>query len=112
MAERDFIPCLGQANQSKKPVPCFKSGENPYQANTALVANAPTFVGRRQIMHEIAASLCRPGSPSSVSLLGERRIGKSSLLNQMRGRLAEEPNLITLFANAQEWSQRSQRHFF
>jgi hypothetical protein len=63
-------------------------------------------------MHEILSVLRRPGKPGCVSLLGERRIGKSSLLNQIYQALAAEPNLVSIHATAQDWDQSSQKHFY
>lgn len=61
----------------------IQPGRNPYVTGTALPGNSPVFFGRVQILHEILSVLRRPNKPGCVSLLGERRIGKSSLLNQI-----------------------------
>lgn len=61
--------------------------QNPYVPGTALVANSPVFFGREQLIHEISAGLRRP-KPDCISVLGVRRIGKSSLLNQVVAKLA------------------------
>jgi AAA+ ATPase superfamily predicted ATPase len=42
-----------------------------------------------------------------VSLLGERRIGKSSLLNQVVQALNAEENMVVIHATAQDWNQHS-----
>ncbi len=77
-----------------------------------LPENSPVFFGRRQVLHEILGVLRRPGNPGCVSLLGERRIGKSSLLNQVCQALSAEHGLITIFGNAQNWNNISQEEFF
>jgi hypothetical protein len=47
-----------------------------------------------------------------VSLLGERRIGKSSVLNQVYQGLGQEPKLVSIHASAQNWNLASQQNFF
>lgn len=87
-------------------------GVNPYVTGSSLAANSPVFFGRGQVLHEVLATLRRPGKPGSVSVVGERRMGKSSLLNQVYGALACEPGLVSLHATVQNWNQTSQQHFF
>jgi hypothetical protein len=87
-------------------------GQNPYLTGSPVPANSPLFLGRTQIMHEILSVLRRPGKPGCVSLLGERRIGKSSLLNQVYQALAAEPDLVSIHATAQDWNQSSQKSFY
>jgi hypothetical protein len=85
---------------------------NPYVTGSSLEANSPVFFGRVQVLHEILATLRRPGKPGCVSIVGERRIGKSSLLNQVYRALACEPGLVSIHATVQNWNQASQQHFF
>jgi hypothetical protein len=86
--------------------------QNPYLTGSPLPANSPLFLGRTQIMHEILSVLRRPGKPGCVSLLGERHIGKSSLLNQVHQALAAESDLVSIHATAQDWNQSSQKRFY
>lgn len=90
----------------------IRPGRNPYVTGTALPGNSPVFFGREQILHEVLSVLRRPDKPGCVSLLGERRIGKSSLLNQIYQALGQEPNLVSIHATAQNWNQKSQQNFF
>jgi hypothetical protein len=53
-----------------------------------------------------------PDKPQSVSLLGERRIGKSSLLNQLAIGLAREPGLLLLQSSTQNWDHLDPPTFF
>lgn len=87
-------------------------GQNPYVTGTALPANSPVFLGRARQVHEILAALRRPDKPACVSILGERRIGKSSLLNQIYAALGTEPGLVSIQATAQNWDQQSQAQFY
>jgi hypothetical protein len=87
-------------------------GQNPYVTGPPLPANSPLFFGHVQTLYEILSVLRRPDKPGCVSLIGERRIGKSSLLNQLYQALAREPNLVSIHAIAQDWDQNSQKHFY
>lgn len=87
-------------------------GQNPYVTGPPLPANSPLFFGHVQTLYEILSVLRRPDKPGCVSLLGERRIGKSSLLNQLYQALAREPDLVSIHATAQDWNQSSQKHFY
>ena len=64
--------------------------QNPYVVGSALRGNSPVFYGRAQTLHEILGILRGPSKPGCISLLGERRIGKSSLLNQAYQSLSAE----------------------
>ncbi len=86
--------------------------QNPYWTGTSLPANSPVFFGRDQILHQLTAAYRRQGKPPCVSLLGERRIGKSSLLNQVYQGLGQEPGLVSIHASAQNWNQAGQQNFF
>lgn len=55
--------------------------------------------------------LRRPDKPGNVSVLGERRFGKSSFLNQIYGALAAEPDLVSIQATTQDWSGADPDHF-
>ncbi len=89
----------------------IQPGENPYVTGQALPGNSPVFFGREQILHEIASSL-RRSQPACISLVGERRIGKSSLLNQLRETLSREERIITIYSNAQAWGPVTTEQFF
>nr|VFJ78425.1 MAG: AAA ATPase domain-containing protein [Candidatus Kentron sp. FW] len=84
----------------------IRPGQNPFVSDTPLEENAPTFFGRMDTLREILATLRHPDKPGCVSLSGERRIGKSSLLNQVFAALGKEENLIGIFADAQGWHDR------
>ena len=102
---------LGLLNQEAR-LAQIRPGRNSYVTGTALPGNSPVFFGRVQILREILSVLRRPDKPGCVSLLGERRIGKSSLLNQIYQALGQEPSLVSIHATAQNWNQTSQQNFF
>jgi hypothetical protein len=62
---------------------------------------------QRQIVDVLTAR-----QPGSVSLLGDLRSGKSSLLNQLVGALAARPRVLTLHSSAQSWIDAEQVGFF
>lgn len=80
----------------------MQPGENPFVVGEALPENSPAFFGRKKIMFGIFATLLHPRS-GCVSLLGERRVGKSSLLNQIFVALGDEERLISIFADVRGW---------
>ena len=84
---------------------------NPYQSKTALAANSPVFVGRKRELHAFHQALSAP-NPAAISVEGEPRIGKSSLLNQVVAQLQQYDNLITLRCDAQGMGKTDQSHFF
>jgi hypothetical protein len=87
-------------------------GANPYVTGDALPGNSPVFAGREDRLHQVLAHLRRPDKPGSVSVLGERRIGKSSFLRQVVEELATEPGLISVFTSSQGWDCATETTFF
>jgi hypothetical protein len=64
---------------SVKPAPAHG---NPY-FNRVMVAHPDMFFGRAALVHRLMSRLSAQ-PPQSISIVGERRIGKSSLLNHLR----------------------------
>ena len=113
----DFKSQLGDATQPglSKPeqrLSRLAVGVNPYVTGTSLPGDSPVFFGREQALAEILGTLRRPERPGCVSVLGERRIGKSSLLNQIYQALSTEPGLVSVHATAQNWNHDSQQQFY
>ncbi|MEZ4661469.1 MAG: GAF domain-containing protein [Caldilineaceae bacterium] len=63
---------------------------NPYVAGAPLRPQSPTFVGRQSDLHFIHHSLRGKQSNTALVLIGERRMGKTSLLQQLRGQLGRD----------------------
>jgi len=99
---------LSQTDRLKR----LKLGQNPYVTGPALPGNSPVFFGRTQILHEILSTLRHSDKPGCVSLLGERRIGKSSLLNQVYAALGQEAGLVCIYATTQNWETATRQRFF
>lgn len=91
----------------------IQSGQNPYCTGTALPGNSPVFYGRNDELQDILNRL-RSNKPANINILGERRSGKSSLLNQVYQAIAAESNLVSIYATAQDWQlgDNSQSQFF
>ncbi|MBN1608025.1 MAG: AAA family ATPase [Polyangiaceae bacterium] len=87
-------------------------GENPYVPGVALPAGSPVFVGRQRLLRDVREALAAHERPRSISLLGERRIGKSSFLNQLFESLATEPDLVVARSTTQAWSDATPALFF
>jgi len=73
-------------------------GRNPYVTGHSLPPDSPVFFGWERELAETLGVLRRPDKPGSVSVLGERRFGKSSFLNQVWQALAAEPDLVCIHA--------------
>ncbi|MCI0520435.1 MAG: SUMF1/EgtB/PvdO family nonheme iron enzyme, partial [Chloroflexi bacterium] len=63
---------------------------NPYIAGNP-VGNTPAFVGREDVLREVLRVLGSP-SQNAITLYGQRRIGKTSILQYLAARLPEEGN--------------------
>jgi serine/threonine-protein kinase len=73
------------------------SKRNPY-LNRVMINNPSDFFGRRKEIRKIYSRLDAP-HPQSISIVGERRIGKSSLLNYIFHPKNRKPNM-TNYDNA------------
>lgn len=89
----------------------LKQGENPFHFGGGLPAGSPVFYGREALLKKLTGLYQRPGKPACISLLGERRIGKSSLLNQLWPVLGRITGLISVQASAASWNDDSQQAF-
>ncbi len=84
----------------------LKPKGNPY-LNRVMIPHPGMFFGRSGEVKRITSRICAQ-RPQSISIVGERRIGKSSLLNylrhpQTRLKLMEEPDsYICLFLDFQQ----------
>jgi class 3 adenylate cyclase len=73
---------VGQPGRGPVPTAPLSPRGNPY-LNRVMVADPGMFFGRRALVRRIMSRLSAQ-KPQSISLVGERRIGKSSLLNFLR----------------------------
>ncbi|MCB9150333.1 MAG: GAF domain-containing protein [Caldilineaceae bacterium] len=75
--------CLLPTSGPFQPIP------NPYVAGAPLRPQSPTFVGRQRDLHFIRHSLSQRGNNVALVLTGQRRIGKTSLLQQLLVQLGD-----------------------
>jgi len=71
------------------PPTVFRPISNPYATGRPLRAGSPVFFGREDIFVFIRENLGGPGSENILVLVGQRRMGKTSLLQQLPDRLSE-----------------------
>src|SRR3974390_1975568 len=89
---------------------------NPY-LNRVMIQDPKQFFGRRSEVRRILARL-GADRPQSISLVGERRIGKSSLLYHLTCRegqdrhLADRSSLIIVFLDFQQLRNIAVENFF
>ncbi|WP_133512345.1 ATP-binding protein [Candidatus Thiosymbion oneisti] len=113
----DFTAQLGRADHpglltGEQRLERIEPGRNPYVTGASLAPDSPVFFGREQALAEALGVLRRPDKPGNVSVLGERRFGKSSFLNRIYGALAAEPGLVSIRATTQDWSDACPERFF
>ncbi len=63
---------------------------NPYATGRPLAPGSPVFFGRDDLFDFIGENLGRLGQENILVLVGQRRMGKTSLLRQLPARLGEE----------------------
>jgi len=90
----------------------IEQGRNSYVTGASLPSDSPVFFGCEQALAKALGVLRRPDKPGNVSVLEERRSGKSSFLNQLYGALAAEPGLVSIRATTQDWSDARSGRFF
>jgi hypothetical protein len=71
------------------PPTVFRPIPNPYATGRPLRGGSPVFFGREDVFEFIRENLGGPGSENILVLVGQRRMGKTSLLQQLPARLSE-----------------------
>ncbi len=97
---RDVVSKWQTIAQSQEP----ESGkvdllDNPYTPNTTLKLGDTRFVGRKNLAKQLGQALRSKGSHPTFSLEGERRMGKSSLLEQLPKLLGSD--YLSVYVNLQ-----------
>ncbi len=116
MANGNFTAHLGSSDNPglhplEERLSWISKGENPFQADSALPENSPVFFGRENLLHRFRLKLCSD-NPGHISLVGDPRIGKSSLMNQLKAILKAKEGLVSICCNAQGLNEASQKRFF
>ena len=73
---------------------------NPYVAGNP-VGNSQSFVGREDVLREVLKALRNPGQ-NAITLYGQRRIGKTSVLQYLETRLPEEGAFQAVYFDLQD----------
>jgi outer membrane protein assembly factor BamB len=81
------------------PPAVFRPIPNPYATGKPLRAGSPVFFGREDVFAFILENLGRPTGENVLILVGERRMGKTSLLRQLPARLSE--GYVSVFLDGQ-----------
>ena len=77
--------------------------KNPYIAGNP-VGNSPVFVGRRNILQQVQNLVCRPFE-NAIILYGQRRMGKTSILQKLAIELPQKGAYYPIFFDLLEKSQ-------
>jgi len=81
------------------PPTVFRPIPNPYATGKPLRAGSPVFFGREDVFAFILENLGRPTGENVLILVGERRMGKTSILRQLPLRLGEA--IVPVFIDGQ-----------
>lgn len=76
--------------QVMQPVTEFKPIPNPYIPGTPLQAGSPLFFGRADLFQFVAENMAGSIRQSILVLIGQRRMGKTSFLQQLAVRLSRD----------------------
>ncbi|MCP4149299.1 MAG: ATP-binding protein, partial [bacterium] len=77
------------------------SKANPYRWRTRLSAESNMFFGRQREMRRLW-DLLEGKTPQHISIVGERRIGKSSLAYRLFHQLKKEPNTLAIYLDCHQ----------
>lgn len=77
---------------------------NPYNLRTMIPIDSDMFFGREKEMRRIEGMLSGD-TPQCVSIVGERRIGKSSLAFRVFHRMKKAENTIAVFMDCDGLSE-------
>ncbi|ALG68324.1 AAA family ATPase [Beggiatoa leptomitoformis] len=110
----DTRPIKQQIEADKKArLDTLRKGQNPYPSSyNALPVQSPVFVGRDEEITNIYARYNKADKPACISIIGERRIGKTSLLNQIIHYLSRLEKLVLISFSAQAWKPNTENDFF
>lgn len=87
--------------------------KNPYTNRTMIPIDSDIFFGREKEMRRIM-DLISGDNPQSVSIIGERRIGKSSLAWRLFHKIKEQNNTYAVYLDCDELAEEceTKEHFF
>jgi AAA+ ATPase superfamily predicted ATPase len=65
------------------------------------VGDSPAFIGRTDVLREVVRVLRRP-QDNAIVLYGQRRIGKTSILQHLTAQLPKEGNYCAVYLDLQD----------
>ncbi len=74
--------------------------QKPYIAGNA-VGGGERFVGRNDVLRKVLSKL-RPADENAIVLFGQRRIGKTSILQELKAKLPEQGNYLPIYFDLQD----------
>ncbi|MDM8558618.1 ATP-binding protein [Candidatus Parabeggiatoa sp. HSG14] len=77
---------------------------NPYITGNP-VGNGPAFIGRADVLREVLNVLKHPKN-NAIVLVGQRRIGKTSVLHELKANLSKESIYHPIYFDLQDKSQK------
>ena len=77
---------------------------SPFRASGGLPPGSPLFVGREAELEYVHSRLRQV----SILIVGGRRVGKTSLLNQVRHWVGQQPDLVPVFVDLQDCGTRNE----
>lgn len=86
----------------------METPHNPYIAGNP-VGNSASFVGREDILNEVVRDFREP-SQNAFVLHGQRRIGKTSILQQLKVRLSRHGKFLPIYYDLQDKTEWPTEH--
>lgn len=83
----------------------FKRPENPYRTGGS-VGDSPAFVGRADIL-QITDKILSHSQENAIILFGQRCIGKTSFLIELKAKLAKQENYQSIYLNLMDVAYQS-----
>lgn len=98
------VPFTFQINVGKKGKPYQVQDIQPYYTGEGLGSDR-VFVARTELIHWLHSYWKQPEAKPAIALMGQRRIGKTSLLNKIQRSGLSEVNLIPVLIDLQDGIQ-------
>src|SRR5262249_29662721 len=73
----------------------------PYVTGEGLHGDDPTFTGRTELLQWLRSLWLQPKGKPAVVLVGQRRIGKTSLLNRIKGQGLDATGMVPILIDLQ-----------
>jgi len=95
------MPFVFQIHVAQRGHPYRVPAYQPYVMGEGLHGDDPTFTGRTDLLQWLRSLWLRPRGKPAVVLVGQRRIGKTSLLNRIRRHGLADTGMLPILINLQ-----------